>query len=49
VTFEEAARALAAPEPEPFRQVLPDAADDARWQTWHTAYVAALQYVNERP
>lgn len=42
MTDREALLALAAPQPEPFRQVRPTAADNARWQAWHDRYNAAL-------
>jgi hypothetical protein len=42
VTVREALRALAVPEPEPFRQVIPTADDRARWQAWHERYLEAL-------
>lgn len=44
MTDHEAMMALAASEPEPFEQVRPNAADHARWQTWHDNYLAALRH-----
>lgn len=42
MTDREALAALAVPEPEPFRQTRPTAADNARWQVWHDRYLEAL-------
>lgn len=39
------AKALAAPEPEPFRQVRPTAEDHVRWQTWRDEATEAQAYV----
>lgn len=39
------AKALAAPEPEPFHQVRPGEADHARWQEWNDERLEALAYV----
>jgi hypothetical protein len=43
VTIREALLALAAPEPEPFRQIWPTTADRARWQAWHDRMIEARQ------
>jgi hypothetical protein len=42
MTDREALLALAASEPEPFRQVRPSAEDNARWQAWNDLRIKAL-------
>lgn len=44
MTDREALAALAASEPEPFRQTRPTAADNARWQVWHDRYIEAMAH-----
>jgi len=44
MTDREAMLILAEPVPEPFHQVLPSAADKARWQAWHDRYIAAVAH-----
>lgn len=44
MTDREAMFALAASEPEPFHQVRPNAADNARWQAWHERYIEAIAH-----
>jgi hypothetical protein len=47
MTEREALLALAAPEPEPFRQVWPSSEERAAWQAWNARRIEALRLARE--